>query len=74
VWFDDVQVFRLTGRGAAAETLLVEPFTKVLPQGWSFVDGANPWAISPMGHRRLDLSGLLNVVLHVEYRYQMKVN
>jgi hypothetical protein len=74
MWFDDVKVFRLTGKGAAAETLLSEPFTKILPQDCSFVEGSSPWAISDRGHRVLDFARLLNVVLHLDYRYQMKVN
>jgi hypothetical protein len=74
VEFDDVRVVRLTGKGAEAETLLSEPFTAKLPADWAFVNGDRPWAIAPRGHRRLDLSPLLNLVLQLDYRYQMKLS
>ncbi|HVG95944.1 MAG TPA: hypothetical protein VNK05_03525, partial [Chloroflexota bacterium] len=70
---DDVQVVRLTGKGAVAETLLDEPFTASLPADWAFVDGDRPWAIAPRGHRLLDLSPLLSLVLQLDYRYQMEL-
>ena len=71
---DDVKVCRLTGLGAAAEALLTEPFTTALPKDWTLVEGAKPWAIAPQGHRVLDLTNLLNVVLSVDYRYQMSAS
>lgn len=72
--YDDVKVVRLTGKGAEAETLLSEPFTAQLPNDWAFVDGDSPWAISPKGHKLLDLSPLLNLVLSLDYLHQMKLN
>ena len=74
ITFDDVKVIRLTAKGAAAETLLSEPFTKVLPKDWTFVDGNSAWSISATGHALLDLSALLNSVLSLDYRYQMNLN
>ena len=74
VWFDDVNVIGMTGKGLAAETLLSEPFTARLPQDWTFADGTNPWAISPEGSPILDLSQLVNVVLSLDYRYLMNVS
>ena len=71
--FDDVKVVRLTGRGDEAETLLSQPFTAALPGDWVF-DGATPWSIDSRGHRRLDLSTLVNVVLSIDYTHQMKLN
>jgi hypothetical protein len=72
--FDDVKVVRLTGKGATAETLLSEPFISVLPKAWTFQDGAAPWSISTTAYRQLDLSGLLNAVLNLDYRYQIVLN
>src|SRR5262249_18481442 len=72
--FDDVKVARLTGKGATAETLLSEPFTSVLPKTWTFRDGTIPWSISLAAHRQLDVSGLLNAVLNLDYRFQIVLN
>jgi hypothetical protein len=73
VWFDDVKVIRLTGKGMPAETLLAEPFTTELPADWTF-SGATPWAISAAPSSVMDLSPLLNVVLSLDYRYEMNVS
>jgi hypothetical protein len=73
VWFDDVKVIRLTGKGMPAETLLAEPFTTELPADWTF-SGATPWAISAAPSPVMDLSPLLNVVLSLDYRYEMNVS
>jgi hypothetical protein len=74
VELDDVRVVRLTGKGVEAETLLSEPFTAKLPADWTFVDGDRPWEIARRGHRRLELTSLLNLVLQLDYRYQMKLD
>ena len=39
--------------------------------GWSV--GSGSWSISSTGHRLLDLSGLLNLVLDLQYRYELNV-
>lgn len=70
VAFDDLQVVRLTRLGAVRESLLSESFQKGLPADWTFTDGAKPWAISKLRHKRLDLGKLLNVVLTVDYRFE----
>lgn len=72
--FDDVKVIRLTGKGLAAETLLSEPFTALLPRDWTFADGTSQWEIAPRGTPILDLSQLFNVILSLDYRYQMNVS
>jgi hypothetical protein len=74
VVFDDLQVVRLTGKGAEAETLLAEPFTAQLPDGWTRADGDKPWAVAPGGHPVMDLATLANVTLSLDYRYQMLLN
>jgi hypothetical protein len=74
VEFDDVEVVRLHASGQEAERLLREPFTPALPGDWIFTDGTRPWAISPNGHPTLDLTGLLNATLRLDYLHIMKLN
>ena len=57
-----------------AETLLDEPFTGQLRSDWTFTDGTAAWSIAREGMPLLDLSQLLNVVLSLDYRYQMNVS
>lgn len=72
--FDDIDVVRLTGKGAEAETLLSEPFTSTLSDDWTFVDGAAAWAISSTGHSILNLSELFDVVFKVDYLFEYASN
>ena len=69
--FSDLQVVRLTRLGLVRESLLSEPLADGRPEGWTFSDGATPWAVSPTRQKRLDLSKLLNVVLTVDYGYTL---
>jgi hypothetical protein len=74
VLLDDMHVVRLTGLGLEAETLLNEPFTAQLPAEWTFANGASNWSIAAEGIPLLDLSQLFNVVLSLDYTYQMNVS
>ncbi len=66
--FDDLVVRRLTGLGADREVVLDEPFTTTLPTAWTFT-GA--WAIGANKHEALDLSGLGNLVLELQYEHDL---
>jgi hypothetical protein len=72
--FDDATVVRLTAKGLDAETLLDEPFSGQLPGGWTFANGTDEWNIATEGLPLLDLSQLLNVVLALDYRYEMNLS
>jgi hypothetical protein len=67
VQFDDVEVVRLTGLGAEAESLLSEGFAEVSCY-WVF---RGSWGVSTTSHSVLDLRSLANLTLNVEYNFEM---
>ena len=61
-------------KGVESETLLDEGFDEAPPPAeWSFIDGPVAWQSDVQGHKQLDLSALGDVVLRLEYAYQLNL-
>lgn len=64
--FDDVRVLKMSSEGSLLGTLLEEGFTSSLPADWTTTGS---WTISSSGHKVLDLTGLVNLSVNLEYSY-----